>query len=197
MISTMRPPGAYRDGLEALIKDLPEAFSMVEVGCYAGESTEMFAEKALHVWAVDKWENGFEAKSADNENMEEVEASFDQRLRPYVDQGVVEKIKKDSVAASRMFRNECLDFVYLDGDHTYEGVMADLKAWAPKIKRYGCIGGHDFTDPNWGGEVSKAVEDYFEKHDLGAVTMTMYSDSSWMMQRVTHAEAVRLAETQR
>jgi len=37
-----------------------------------------------------------------------------------------------------------LDFVYIDGNHSYESVKKDLELYYPKIKVCGLIGGHDF-----------------------------------------------------
>ncbi|UCC58371.1 MAG: class I SAM-dependent methyltransferase [Candidatus Bathyarchaeum sp.] len=38
-----------------------------------------------------------------------------------------------------------LDFVYIDGDHSYEAVKQDIQNYFPKIKPGGIIGGHDFS----------------------------------------------------
>ena len=51
----------------------------------------------------------------------------------------VEIIRKTSAEASKDFGDESLDFVYLDGDHSYEAVKADLEALYPKIKAGGYI----------------------------------------------------------
>lgn len=41
---------------------------------------------------------------------------------------------------------EQIDFCYIDGDHTYEGVYADIRAWLPKLRIGGIIAGHDYKD---------------------------------------------------
>jgi len=38
-----------------------------------------------------------------------------------------------------------LDFVYIDGDHSYYGVRNDFSHYYPKVKNGGIIGGHDFN----------------------------------------------------
>jgi predicted O-methyltransferase YrrM len=53
-----------------------------------------------------------------------------------------------------------LDFVFIDADHTYEGVCADIKAWWSKVKQGGALCGHDAAHPNFPG-VSKALDDIF------------------------------------
>jgi hypothetical protein len=34
--------------------------------------------------------------------------------------------------------------VYIDANHNYENVKADINAWYPKVKKNGLIGGHDY-----------------------------------------------------
>jgi hypothetical protein len=38
-----------------------------------------------------------------------------------------------------------LDYVYIDGDHTFQGVYRDIVDYFPKVKEGGIVGGHDFT----------------------------------------------------
>jgi len=37
-----------------------------------------------------------------------------------------------------------VDFVYIDGNHSYRAVAEDIRAWWPKIRPGGVLGGHDF-----------------------------------------------------
>lgn len=50
-----------------------------------------------------------------------------------------------------------LDFVFIDADHRYKGVIADIKAWAPKVRKGGYVCGHDINQ----SDVEKAVVEYF------------------------------------
>lgn len=52
----------------------------------------------------------------------------------------------DSVQAASEFADRSLSFVYIDGDHSYEGCRRDILAWAPKVMRGGVIAGHDYYD---------------------------------------------------
>ena len=70
----------------------------------------------------------------------------------------VNVIKGESVETSKSY-TKCLDFVFIDGAHLYEDVLADIKAWKRKVKKGGYIGGHDYDNPN----VKRAVDEVFKK----------------------------------
>jgi hypothetical protein len=54
-------------------------------------------------------------------------------------------VKLTSVAASSApSRPAEVDFVYIDGNHGYRAVSEDIRAWWPKIRPGGVLGGHDF-----------------------------------------------------
>lgn len=46
----------------------------------------------------------------------------------------------------RFFRGEPLDVVFIDGDHTYEGVRRDFELYAPLVRPGGVIAFHDIVD---------------------------------------------------
>lgn len=51
-------------------------------------------------------------------------------------------------------------FVFIDADHSYSSVLADLCAWGPIVKPGGLFGGHDCTGSFPG--VEQAVTEYFK-----------------------------------
>ena len=73
-------------------------------------------------------------------------------------QGRAKLVRKKSDMGALDFADESIDLIYIDGDHTYEGVMKDLRAWWPKVSHEkGLIAGDDIT---WGG-VKAACDDFF------------------------------------
>jgi predicted O-methyltransferase YrrM len=54
-----------------------------------------------------------------------------------------------------------LDFVFIDGRHTFGDVMADIELWSDMVRNGGIIAGHDFNHPSYPG-VTRAVEGSFQ-----------------------------------
>jgi hypothetical protein len=69
-------------------------------------------------------------------------------------------MRKTSEQASRMIPDG-LDFVYLDGLHTYEMVKKELKLYYKKLNTGGVIGGHDVYGDFIG--VAKAIVEFANK----------------------------------
>jgi predicted O-methyltransferase YrrM len=72
-------------------------------------------------------------------------------------------VRGDSHAAETLERvqklvgRQPLDFLFIDGDHTYEGVKKDFEMYSPLVKKGGAIAFHDISPHprGWGGEVPR------------------------------------------
>jgi len=71
----------------------------------------------------------------------------------------------DSIQAAQKLSGRLFDFVYIDADHTYEGVKADLEAWFPLVKKGGIFGGDDYQNTTCPG-VNQAVNEFVVKYGL-------------------------------
>lgn len=72
----------------------------------------------------------------------------------------IRKLSKDAIVDVP----DKVDFVYVDADHSYEGVWTDLCTWFAKVRDGGIIGGHDYDHPNFPG-VKKAVDRFFRRFE--------------------------------
>ena len=176
--SILMRPGGQRDALRQLIANLPKRNDMLgaEIGSYMGESAELFIQswKFKTFYCIDPWEAGYDSGDiASNRGcFDEIEAIFDARVSAYPP---IVKIKAKSVDATGKFSDGSLDFVYLDGDHRHDTVVADLAAWIPKLKPSGFIGGHDWSWSDASGKLADAV--------LKAIyprKPKMFDDGNWL-----------------
>lgn len=160
MLRIMRS-GDNIKGLEDLTKKLPQGITMIEVGTYAGESTEIFLKsgKIDKVYCIDLWHI---------EDWAEAEKPVDELVKKYPQ---IVKMKMSSENASREFENESVDFIYIDANHWYEPCKADIKNYLPKIKKGGIISGHDYKMPS----VKQAVNEMLGQPD------EVFIDSSWFI----------------
>jgi predicted O-methyltransferase YrrM len=65
--------------------------------------------------------------------------------------------KENTVAAAKNVTDDEIDFVFIDADHTYKGVKADILAWMPKVRKGGYVTGHDCDNKN----IKKALVEIF------------------------------------
>lgn len=79
-----------------------------------------------------------------------------------------EWIEDISENAASKIENESLDFVYIDGNHSYDFCMLDLILYSRKVRKGGIISGHDFSFRG----VFAAVMDYVEFHKAYPLYLT-------------------------
>jgi len=159
-------------GLKMLIDEyLNDNSVMVEIGSFAGVSSELFALHCKELHCVDLWDPYWEI--TDKQRIEFAEFSFDKMSKNYEN---IYKVKKNSVEASKDFKDGSLDLVYIDAAHDYDSVKQDILTWLPKIKKGGFIAGHDYRyDPNIG--VYEAVNDIF----VNDYKIISFPDSSFII----------------
>ena len=77
-------------------------------------------------------------------------------------------IDKDSFYASNLFTDNYFDFIYIDGEHSYNAVYNDLTYWYPKLKKNGKIFGDDYywREEDNSFSVKKAYEDFIQKNSI-------------------------------
>jgi predicted O-methyltransferase YrrM len=129
----------------------------VELGSWKGKSIiyltveTLLQGKDIKIFSVDTWEIG-------NDTWE----IFNKNIKPIKDS--INIIKKTTFDASQDFEDGSIDFLFIDADHSYEGVKSDLERWYPKVKSGGIISGHDYFHTDFG--VRKAVDEFFTKNSI-------------------------------
>lgn len=155
-----------------------ESNRVVEVGCWLGRSTTVLAKGCPGtVWAVDHWLGTPDEPDQHGRlyagflESRDPYKEFRRNLRPYIKAGKVIPMRMASVEAARKLRlqlsHQSMDMVFIDGDHSYPGVFADLEAWTPMVASGGLLCGHDFHYPG----VQQAVTERFAEVKLGPGTI--------------------------
>jgi len=156
-----------RDEIGKLLNALGYARG-VEVGVQYGKYSRIILSTwGGHLTMVDAWREFPKDQYVDLANVSETEhlrnmAWAVENVQAYM--GRYEIVRALSVNAASRHGDRSLDFVYLDADHSYEGVLKDLEAWRPKVRPGGMMCGHDYLDAvleegNFG--VKSAVNKFF------------------------------------
>lgn len=143
-----------------------ESARVIEVGAWKGRSTRALAEGGVTVWAVDTWQGvpddphqqrGLYAETG----RADIQTAFLYNLAPYLAAGRVIPLRLSSLEAADVLRHAAgtFDFVFIDADHRYEAVAADIAAYRPLLRHGGLLAGHDYA-ANWPG-VRQAVDEAF------------------------------------
>jgi FkbM family methyltransferase len=119
----------------------------VEIGVLRGDYSKLILERWPKgtLYLIDAWRH---LEDYIDMNGQEDKYHYDclietcKNIKPWQDRAHI--IRMDSVKSSDMFPDEYFDFIYIDADHSYEGVVKDLNAWWPKIKKGGLFCGDDY-----------------------------------------------------
>jgi hypothetical protein len=158
---------------EAILKRIPLDANYIgaEVGVWRGDTGKRLLaarENIFHIM-IDPWKqqgkNSPYVKSGDQTALKS-QADFDEccdyvrtEVAQYGKRAII--IRKKSKDAVKQFEDKSLDYVFIDGEHTYHAVKEDITMWLPKVKPGGWIGGHDYKNlPRFPG-VQTAVDEMF------------------------------------
>lgn len=163
----------------------------VEVGVQRGEFSSVlrgiWRGQRLHL--VDRWEPAPGYKDRANASATEHKANYGRVASLFAGESSVRIHKQDSLSAAASFPDGHFDFIYIDADHSYEAVKADLNAWWPKLKSGGVFAGHDYFDGEAHNDegligdfgVKQAVDEFALEHNL-ALHLTEEAEwKSWIM----------------
>ena len=80
----------------------------------------------------------------------------------------------NSIEASKLYKPDSLDFIFIDASHDEQSVKADLTYWMPRLKEDGIIAGDDIQNEG----VSNAVRWFFNNAKLDIVVRQWLVDLS-------------------
>jgi len=168
-------------------RELPKLFWKLgfrvgaEIGVCTGRYSEILCKynPKVSLFCIDPWQeydeyperflhkNGFAADVANDY------ANAKARLSKY---GCT-LIKEFSTDAAKKFPDNSLDFVYIDGNHSFPYVIADLQAWSRKVRPGGIISGHDYY--NTGGNIENRWRRLMPKNELKLLCQVKDAVDAW------------------
>jgi len=164
-----------RSSLEKLIRKY-SIRSVIEIGSFLGLSAAWFAERVERVTCIDPFEWWGEPGIGLNGNTNtgnlirdftehDVPTKFFNVFKAnMIERGVWSKITPVIGHSEDVYHHVLpADLVYIDGEHTYEGVARDIRNYLPKAIKVIC--GDDYVSRDGFG-VIRAVCELFPRHDV-------------------------------
>ena len=165
--------GAFIQGMNDLLSCCEHGSLAVEIGAYAGQSTQLIytSGKFDRLVTIDPFVDAYDPTDipANTYRLSAVRYNLYQRIVHYRN---VLHLNLTSGEACGLFEPNSIDFLYIDGNHQYQHVMDDITHYLPKMKPRGIMAGHDY---NIFEGVNRAVRERF------GVPARIFRDSSWMV----------------
>lgn len=166
-------------GLVPYIKRQGEKLKGIEIGTCRAESTAYFLEKCPNIdllTTIDPYK-GYQDWNGEitQETVERFMEVAKKNLKQYGKR--VKMLREESVNAAGTFKDESVDFIFVDGDHSYDATLADCEAYYQKLKKGGIFCGHDYQTIE---SVKRSVDDFRNKHKITApINLTTNSAFFW------------------
>jgi predicted O-methyltransferase YrrM len=150
--------------------------SALEIGCYDGGSTVGISRFCQNLTTIDANKMRF------NRNVISEKCDYeyisDTSFSPSVKEAIYKKYNN-------------LDLLFIDGDHTYEGVKKDYENFSPLVKSGGMIAFHDIVDSEYHRSVNCYVSKYWNeiKQNKNYVELIYDNDNNlYLIDNITHPD---------
>ncbi len=137
-----------------------------EIGVWRGETSRYLLQSLpeLHLHMIDAWKT-YPQRAVTSCLKQANQETFDLARRQAVRATEFAANRRtihhqDSVQSAERFEDASLEFVFIDAEHSYESVIADITAWHRKLKPGGILFGHDYGQPRFPG-VKRAFDELF------------------------------------
>lgn len=151
----------FEEFYKYLVNKFPSGSIFVEIGSWKGRSAAYMiveilnSKKLIDFYCVDTFEGTRDLKQyIGNESLY---GQFIKNLEPVKNHYKV--LKMTSIEAAKCFDDKSIDAVFIDAQHTYEAVKADILAWLPKVKLGGILSGHDINHSGVKQAVDELLKD--------------------------------------
>jgi predicted O-methyltransferase YrrM len=135
---------------------------VLEVGSWLGTTAIAMADAGAVVHCVDTWEGSpsdiTSACVVDAGGKEAVFEQFKSNVGARLNRTIFAHARTSHVASQ--YHWEPFDLIFIDAEHTYEEVKADILAWWKHLRDDGVMIGHDYFTKQYPG-VNQAVAELF------------------------------------
>ena len=144
----------------------------VEIGTFRGDFAKLLLDGGMDVTCIDPYLPTSGGKTQAMQDCYYVEACGKV--------GAERIIREPSLTAVHRFEAGSLDWVFIDGDHSFDACVSDIIAWVPKVKHGGMVCVHDYDAHQCG--VVDAVRGYTNYHKITnwCVTREYPSTAIWI-----------------
>lgn len=157
--------------------------SICEVGVFASQNFHRFLKVNPEILVgVDAWiRDGNPAHNDSSFTQEQLDAQCEYFKSFMLQYPNIRLYRQYSDEAAKNFPDEYFDLIYIDADHSYEGVKKDLEAWWPKVKKGRFFTGDDYSIqhapvPGVEFEVIRAVDEFAKNNNL---TVHKLTENGW------------------
>lgn len=157
-----------------MLAKLPKGGRVVEIGVWRGDFSATILEvlEPARLRLIDPWhhieepgqENALAARVG-RTKMDGIHQAVCDRFAARIDSGQVVVHRGFSGDVVPGLKDRSVDFAYIDGDHSYAGVRADLEMILPKLSPRGVIACDDYHRRGWWKNgVIRAVNEFIGEH---------------------------------
>lgn len=152
----------------------------VELGVERGKFTKILLEEmpSLYIYAIDPLVPYKDYR--EHVTKEQMDGFYNEALEIIGNRGKF--IRKFSLDAVKQFKDNTLDFVYIDANHDFLNTTQDLAHWEKKVKVGGVVSGHDYN--NFVKEfnrcdVKSVLDAYTKAFNISSWYITNDTSPSW------------------
>jgi len=143
---------SYERIYQEAVEFFPSGSRFVEIGSFKGRSSAFLAVEIINsgknitLDLIDTWKGSIEHQEGEDCEVLEVKNgtlydTFLNNMKPV--EGNFNAIKMTSLEAAVLYPDRSIDFLMIDGAHEFESVVADIRAYLPKMKHGGVMTGDD------------------------------------------------------
>ena len=180
---------------QTVLDHLPRNSVGAEVGVFKGDFSALILKQVSpkKLYLIDPWlsvDSGiyrvamYGSQRRSQADMDDIAAEVATRFSREVGGDQIAIVRQASATALSRMSDGALDWIYIDGDHTYQAVVQDLTLAFQKVKAGGLIAGDDYTLGNWFTDgVVRGLHQFLAEQG-SAVKIVFVIDGQFMLRKI-------------